>query len=203
MTYANRLFVATLILFAGLLIAGESALAQDPCPGQMPGDLNSSGDINIQDFSYLVSYLYGGGPPPPVAANADVDGDCCVDTADVVYLAATIFQGGPPPVDCTCDQPPICPDSCAFQFPGDFDGNGAINVDDFSGLVSWLYSGGPGPANPANADVNGSCCIDTADIVALADYLCWPAAMGMCRPPCPILDIEMTGDVDNNGSING
>ncbi len=80
----------------------------DTCEVQYLGDVNNDGTINIQDLTYLVSFLYNNGPAPPVMANADLNGDCCVDYRDVQYFMQFYFSSGPPPVDCTCQDPPLC-----------------------------------------------------------------------------------------------
>lgn len=67
-----------------------------------PGDINGD-DIgpDISDLVYLVSYMFSGGPPPPVMEAADVDGSCSgPDIADLVYLVSYMFSGGPAPVAC-------------------------------------------------------------------------------------------------------
>ncbi len=64
------------------------------------GDINGD-DIgpNIADLTYLVAYLFGGGPPPPVPDAADVNNSGGVNIADLTYLVAYLFGGGPAP-DC-------------------------------------------------------------------------------------------------------
>lgn len=65
------------------------------------GDINADGNgPNIADLTYLVAYLFGGGPPPPVLGAADVNGgDGSINIADLTYLVAYLFSGGPDP-DC-------------------------------------------------------------------------------------------------------
>ncbi len=65
------------------------------------GDIDGSAAIpDVGDLMYLVQYLFGGGPPPPVPDMGDVDGSGGIDVADVTYLVSYLFQGGPAPV-CT------------------------------------------------------------------------------------------------------
>lgn len=65
------------------------------------GDINADGNgPNIADLTYLVAYLFGGGPPPPILEAADVNGgDGSINIADLTYLVAYLFGGGPDP-DC-------------------------------------------------------------------------------------------------------
>ena len=51
-------------------------LTTDTCAGQYPGDVDNNGVIEPADIVYLADFLYNGGPPPPVMANADPNGDC-------------------------------------------------------------------------------------------------------------------------------
>ena len=77
----------------------------DTCAGQLPGDANSNGTIELTDMAFLASYVCGGGPRPDPAANGDPNGDCVIDSADITYLSDFLFFGGPLPVTCTCVEP--------------------------------------------------------------------------------------------------
>ena len=75
----------------------------DVCDCMVRGDINHSGEgPDIADLVYLVSFMFSGGPPPPVMAEANVDGSGVEnpDIADLVYLVAYMFSGGPAPVPC-------------------------------------------------------------------------------------------------------
>ena len=64
------------------------------------GDINNDGDeqLDIADLTYLVDYMFLEGPPPPLAAAADVDGSGLpLDIGDLVYLIDYMFRGGPAP----------------------------------------------------------------------------------------------------------
>lgn len=66
--------------------------------GHAPGDITLDGNVDIADLTYLVDYLFGGGPAPRVMELADVNGSGTdPDVADLVYLADYLFGGGPPP----------------------------------------------------------------------------------------------------------
>jgi hypothetical protein len=59
------------------------------------GDVNSDGTNNILDVTYLITYLYKGGPPPSIEEAADVDGSGEVDLLDVTYLIDYLYREGP------------------------------------------------------------------------------------------------------------
>lgn len=61
------------------------------------GDLDASGEINIADLTYLVDYLFRGGPAPDPLLLGDCDCDGQVNIADLTYLVDYLFRGGPPP----------------------------------------------------------------------------------------------------------
>jgi len=65
------------------------------------GDANGSGGSpNVSDITYLVSYLFMGGPPAPCADEGDTDNSGEINVSDLTYLVGYVFQGGPPPPPC-------------------------------------------------------------------------------------------------------
>jgi outer membrane protein assembly factor BamB len=68
--------------------------------GNVDGD--PADQINVQDLTYLVAFLFTGGPQPPCPEEANVDGDPgeSMTVQDVTYLVAYLFSGGPPPPAC-------------------------------------------------------------------------------------------------------
>ncbi|RKX28810.1 MAG: hypothetical protein DRP47_03420 [Candidatus Zixiibacteriota bacterium] len=56
--------------------------------------------IDVADLTYLVAYLFTGGPPPPCEDEGDVDGSDGIDVADLTYLVAYLFTAGPEPPPC-------------------------------------------------------------------------------------------------------
>lgn len=67
------------------------------------GDADFRGIVNISDCVYLITYIFGGGPPPyPIKLIGDADCNDVISISDVVYIISYIFGGGPPPCN-PCD----------------------------------------------------------------------------------------------------
>ncbi len=70
--------------------------------GNADGIVGAGGPVDVADLTYLVEYLFAGGPPPPIIEAANMDGVTGpggpIDVADLTYLVAYLFVGGPPPV---------------------------------------------------------------------------------------------------------
>jgi hypothetical protein len=62
------------------------------------GDINRSGEVNVSDIVYLVTYLFGHGPPPYEPDLADVNSSCTVNISDITYLVTYLFGIPPGPV---------------------------------------------------------------------------------------------------------
>jgi hypothetical protein len=70
----------------------------------IPGDANGSGEVDVDDYVYIMDYVFGGGPPPvPQLCCGDANASQNVDIDDVVYLINYIFLGGPAPIP-VCEQ---------------------------------------------------------------------------------------------------
>lgn len=68
------------------------------------GDVNNSVSVNILDITYLISYLYKGGPAPvPYECAGDVNASSSVNILDITYLISYLYKGGPPPIDGCCN----------------------------------------------------------------------------------------------------
>ncbi len=72
--------------------------------GNVDGVVGVGGPVDVADLTYLVAYLFQGGPAPPCPEQANVDSITGaggpVDVADLTCLVAYLFQGGLPPAEC-------------------------------------------------------------------------------------------------------
>ncbi|KPJ49818.1 hypothetical protein AMJ40_04685, partial [candidate division TA06 bacterium DG_26] len=63
--------------------------------GAQCGDCNGDGRVTIADATYLVAFIYRGGPAPIGQGDVNMDGRTTI--ADATYLVAFIYRGGPAP----------------------------------------------------------------------------------------------------------
>ncbi len=77
----------------------DYALVISPCC-KVRGDADHSSSINVADLTFLVNYLFKGGPPPPCIEEGDADSSGGINVADLTYLVAYLFKGGPAPQPC-------------------------------------------------------------------------------------------------------
>jgi hypothetical protein len=59
------------------------------------GDANSDETVNIFDITYMISYLYRGGPPPVPSFAGNVNGDGNINIFDITYLISYLYREGP------------------------------------------------------------------------------------------------------------
>jgi hypothetical protein len=62
-----------------------------------PGDASNNGTVNIQDITFLINYLYKGGPQPPCLDEGDANGSGITNIQDITYLINFLYKGGPAP----------------------------------------------------------------------------------------------------------
>jgi len=70
------------------------------CDEHLPGDVNLSDFVDIDDIIYLISYLFQGGPAPDPEEFGDINCTGFTDIDDIIYLISYLFQGGPAPEPC-------------------------------------------------------------------------------------------------------
>ena len=63
-------------------------------------DINDDNSINVSDLTYLIDFMFRGGPDVPCEEEADLNLDEATNIADLTYLVDYLFRGGPPPADC-------------------------------------------------------------------------------------------------------
>ena len=61
------------------------------------GDVNGNQLVNIQDVTYLINFLYKGGPAPIPPLSGDVNASGITNIQDVTYLINFLYKGGPAP----------------------------------------------------------------------------------------------------------
>jgi hypothetical protein len=72
-----------------------------PCDCE-PGNVNGDETINIFDITYIISYLYLGGPSPVPyeLCNGDPNKDCTCNIFDITFIISYLYLEGPPPATC-------------------------------------------------------------------------------------------------------
>jgi hypothetical protein len=109
-------------------------------PWTVPCDISDSCRVRVLGFDACgnVGYAtlgegYFGIVIPVEFVRGDVTADGIVDVMDAVALVQFLHHGA---------EAPECPDAC------DWNDDGSIDPSDLSGLLSYLFEGGPGPAGP-------------------------------------------------------
>jgi hypothetical protein len=59
------------------------------------GDATNNGSVNVADVTFLVKYLFQGGPAPTCVDEGNVNDAGSINVSDVTYLVKYLFQGGP------------------------------------------------------------------------------------------------------------
>jgi hypothetical protein len=66
--------------------------------GNINGDLGQT--VDISDLTFLVSYMFKGGPVPPCPEESNINGIGTVDITDLTYLVSYMFKSGSAPGLC-------------------------------------------------------------------------------------------------------
>lgn len=65
------------------------------------GDANGDGKVDLLDATFIINYLYKGGPAPDPMESADADCSGSINILDSTYLINYLYKGGPEPcADC-------------------------------------------------------------------------------------------------------
>jgi hypothetical protein len=67
------------------------------CRGFVCGDANDDEICNLLDITWIIDYLYAGGPVPNPIQMADVNNDGTVNLVDITVLIEFIYLAGPAP----------------------------------------------------------------------------------------------------------
>lgn len=82
---------------------GATNLALTLVPGGFlvtyrPGDANGDNVVTSADATYVINYVFNGGPAPAPLAAGDANGDGHVNVSDAVFLVNYVSRGGPAPL---------------------------------------------------------------------------------------------------------
>ncbi len=91
-------YSSQVLRFAGPYLTYEPAnVSGEVSLSGICGDANNDDVVNILDITYLISFLYKGGPGPAKPDMADVNNDGLLNLLDITYLINSIYKGGPDP----------------------------------------------------------------------------------------------------------
>ncbi|MBI4582903.1 MAG: c-type cytochrome [Planctomycetes bacterium] len=83
----------SLFLGASLILVGPSWPAVAPAAEFVRGNADNTGDRDITDAIFILTFLFLGGTPPACEPIADVDSSGVVDVTDAVNLLSFLFLG--------------------------------------------------------------------------------------------------------------
>jgi Dockerin type I domain len=66
--------------------------------GLLCGDANGNGSVNIQDLTFLINYLYKGGPAPDPSQAGDPNGSGIINIQDITFLINFLYKSGSMPM---------------------------------------------------------------------------------------------------------
>lgn len=141
----------------------------------MTGDLDmDSQPFKMSDVVQLVNFFNTMDTTLlPCIGNADIDGNCVIDTFDLIELVCVAVGSCPYTWHCgTCYDISIDFPYCDC-IPGEADGSAAIDIDDVVYLVGYIFLGGPVPSPYAlcSGDATCDCTVDIDDVVYLINYI--------------------------------
>jgi hypothetical protein len=161
------------------------------------GDVNDDGTaLSLADYEYLLAYVEGTGPAPPVLYSGDMNGDCDIDHLDVavyedyfVYGMGVFTNGYPVPTCCevgTFRGACCLTDTCFNLTLGNCVGEGGVYTGDSVFCSADPCSCCRGIRGNIDNDPNEF--VDISDLVYLVDWM-------FTGGPAPACD----GEADLNG----
>ncbi len=78
----------------------QHMVVEEPCCHipEVAGDADFNNIVNLLDITYLILFLYKGGPAPICQARANANAVDPINLLDITYLIAYLYKGGPAPV---------------------------------------------------------------------------------------------------------
>lgn len=104
------------------------------------GDANGDSLLNILDITYLIAFLYMGGPAPVLEIAADVNSNGEINILDVTHLISFLYNEGPELV-CTTATEPAGYITGTSKCLDHSDEKGVTAVDDTLDCVEYSYDG--------------------------------------------------------------
>lgn len=161
-------FLAVFLFCFAAVTAAQAS--EDTC--YAAGDVNADGiSLTVGDFVEMVRIVTGEAPPPESLYQADLNGDCRVDSADLnLYAAFFIYGSGiflvrnpfphyPLPTCCN----PTLVTSCAAA-KGDLDADGSATSSDVVLMLNCAFMGTDG-CSLCFADLDCDGVLTSVDVV--------------------------------------
>ncbi len=197
MNRLSHILTLCVLMLAVSLLAPMTASAQSCCA--LRGNVDGIGDINVSDLTYLVAFLFQGGPAAPCPDEADIDGSTDINVSDLTYLVAFLFQGGAAPVECPASPEIVFGDeygnTVTYQaFGGSKPDAVQVDTDTMYAGTAGLVITIPDVGDPSGSYSGGAFTADPRDLTAYNAITFWAKASTAAT-----LDVAGIGN-DNTGT---
>jgi len=172
-------------------------------------DATGNGEINVSDATFLIAYLYQGGPAPPSCGSKQsplVDGDALQLDSDGDGIEDDIdncpYAYNPDQADSDGDG---VGDQCDIEVCGDLDGDGALEWLDALYFNAWLFEDGPPPVDMLKANLGGCAGVNIYDYTSLVAWLMAKVAYVDCghQIPCEPAPVNTSVSFDSVDGLIG